>query len=219
MSLAEGTITASADWTSSCDKWKTLLTSITGIACTSDSGTGNSRILLFSVQGTNKHIKLWYYSTSYSSINIMQADDTTILYPTSDRIYYKADMTYKIIVNGNLTMFYAYYSSTYQIKFMWSKTGETYRFYFRDSLIHPTLDSLIATALPITYALGLKTQADAQILTPMFTYDGSTSFYIDVPLENVYVFPNLDTLALHTKVSISSVVYFLYVVGVLVKSA
>lgn len=206
MSMRTGALGWST-WTARCDDLKAVFATITGMTLISDTGTGNSRVLLYSVPGTNKYLKLYLTTNQY--MNVLKIDNATDLATNVVTTFGQA-VDYRIIENGNLVMFVEHLGTNF-LGFFWSTTGATNRFFLigpNNYQIHSTADVAYAapmSALKITSAL--PTATNKQLVFPYYPYDNSSAAVCEYPLDNVYIFGNKDAIANNSLLTINSEQY------------
>jgi hypothetical protein len=210
MSITTGNIPGTVTWTEKCDQLRTILESISGVTLYSDTGTGDYRILLYTLPalGTNHLLKI-SRTTTYGYFYILKLDGASNLLSYTG-MKYTDDWTYIIVTNGNLTGVVLRMTAATAVPILWTNCGTITKVFFNTAFIHPTLDAYASLNTPSAYPPS-PTVSGKQILVPAFCWGDSISTNLaELPLENVYCFNNADALAGFAQVTINSVIYMIW---------
>lgn len=226
MSYSQSTWSNPGTWTAACDNLKTLFT-MTGVSCVSDAGTGDSRIIQFTFPGSSHRLKIAYGSSTVATFVFLKADNATTMKSIMTDFAWTSTMTVHKCENAG--MGFIVFSATAPFRIVWDtyNSGSSTRLMCGGAAgststygIPESSDTYLNTTTILgTAYYAYKTISGYQILIPQVMCSDTADLLMDYPLEHCYRFPNKDTIADMTPVTINGVVYFNLITGVLLKTA
>ena len=204
-----------------CDEAIIFFTQFQGITVSADTGTGDSRVVLFALPGTNALLEISFVSTSYCQIRFKRASGTYLNWLV--RAYYSAPNQLNLEVGKNGTTWFIYLwtivSSTIYSAVLWSTergNGDKVTMYSEmTALASDTTTNVVYSFASVTdnQAVQKWCSDGSQILIPVFPYEEMSTTFLDAkPAANLYSFRNKDnvsrwvpfTIGAHTFVTLGS---------------
>lgn len=218
MSVTNGLLPPCATWTLKCDQLRTYLDSLIGLLTLySDAGTGDSRVLLYSITGLGEnHLLKFVRSSSYMSCQILGLDKSTSLLSvnsatnfgyastTMATMYLSYNNTEGLIITG---------INNSRIVLLKLTCGAVTKVFVAGSLIVPDEDRYIGLSSDHEAFPKIPTISGKQVLVPAFMYGTSNLNIEEAPIDDVYAFKNKDGVAIYSQVTINSVKFMIWALG------
>lgn len=215
MSVTKGTLPAIGSWTERCDQIKTLFESIPGVTLYSDTGVGNSRILLYALPGLGENHLLKFRFSTIVYTDLLKLDKATNLINAATCANFP-EWPYILITNGNLVAVLLTHSSSSNLALLCTKCGDDYKTFVDGGYVSPNIDAYhtnVGTSSYVFYP-GKQTRSNKVILVPSFAPGNTMSSDLaDDPMENVYCWANPQTVVLYTALTVGSTTYMVWPFG------
>lgn len=178
------------------DSFKIMMTDVLGFVCASDSGSGNARVMIFSLAGHDHRIKFYWYQNVYwylysTILNTNHTDSVIVgkITNANTESPYTVHTTYRAISFNGLKSLFIIDGSTWYHVFTFTTAGDVNVIFSKIATINSHyLVSTCNTAYDTYYYMNVSTRGTGNkiIVGPYMVLDTSGSLVVPASVDGVY---------------------------------